>query len=181
MRKIVCFCLLFVFSFSFSQVESQSEKFKSHHTASVFLSHTIVKDGIKDGKTQWVSFPSYALDYNFVFSPKWKIGLHNDVIFEDFIIEKKSGNAKTEVLERSEPFTTVLVGGFKPAKHFTFEVGMGYEFAKEEDLFLTRLGTEYAVELPKEWELVINVIYDLKWNAYDSFTIGIGLSKAFGK
>jgi hypothetical protein len=167
-----------VITSSFSQEgETQSEKFKSYHSISALLSHTMIKDGIRDGKTEWIAFPSFAFDYNFVFSPKWRIGLHNDLIFEDFIVENKDGNE----LERSEPFATVLVGGYKPGKHFTFEAGMGYEFAKEEDLFLTRIGTEYAVELPNEWEFIVNLVYDMKWNAYDSFAFGVGVSKSFGK
>jgi len=170
--------MLAVISSSFSQEgESKSEKFKPYHSISGLLSHTIIKDGIRDGKTEWIAFPSFAFDYNFVFSPKWRIGLHNDVILEDFIVENKDCNE----LERSEPFATVLVGGYKPCKHFTLEAGMGYEFAKEEDLFLTRIGTEYALELPKEWELIVNLVYDMKWNAYDSFAFGVGVSKSFGK
>jgi len=170
--------MLAIITSSYSQEgETQSGKFKSYHSFSGLLSHTMIKDGISEGKTEWISFPSFAFDYNFVFSPKWRIGLHNDLIFEDFIVENKDGNE----LERSEPFATVLVGGFKPGKHFTFEAGMGYEFAKEENLFLTRFGTEYAVELPHEWEFIVNLVYDIKWNAYDSFTFGIGVSKSFGK
>lgn len=84
-------------------------------------------------------------------------------------------------MERSEPIASVLVGGFKPGKHFTFEAGIGYEISKEENLFLTRVGAEYSLELPKEWEFVANLIYDVKWDAYDSFAFGIGVSKSFGK
>ena len=178
MKKIYCFLMFAIITSSFSQEsEGKKENFKPYHSISGLLSHTMIKDGIRDGKTEWIAFPSFAFDYNYVFSPKWRIGLHNDLIFEDFIVENKEGNE----LERSEPFASVLVGGFKPGKHFTFEAGMGYEFAKEEDLFLTRIGTEYAVELPNEWEFIVNLVYDMKWNAYDSFAFGVGVSKSFGK
>jgi hypothetical protein len=182
MKKIYCFLMLVVISSSFSQeVETKSEKFKPYHSITGLLSHTMIKDGIRDGKTEWIAFPSFVLDYNFAFSPKWKIGLHNDIIFEDFIVETTNSEGDIIELERSEPIATVLVGGYKPGKHFTFEAGMGYEFAKEEDLFLTRLGTEYSLELPKDWELIVNLVYDMKWNAYDSFAFGVGISKSFGK
>jgi hypothetical protein len=171
-----------VISSSFSQEgENTSEKFKPYHSITGLLSHTIIQDGIRDGKTEWIAFPSFAFDYNFVFSPKWRIGLHNDLILEDFIVETTNSEGDKIELERSEPIATVLVGGYKPGKHFTFEAGMGYEFAKEEDLFLTRLGTEYSLELPNEWEFVVNIVYDIKWDAYDSFAFGVGISKSFGK
>ncbi len=156
--------------------ENRSEKFNSHHSISALLSHTMIKDGIRDGKNEWIAFPSFAFDYNFVFSHKWKIGLHNDLIFEDFIV--KTDNKE---LERSEPISSVVVGGFKPGKQFTFESGLGYEFSKEDNLFLTRIGTEYSIELPKEWELIVNLVYDVKWDAYDSFSFGVGVSKSFGQ
>jgi hypothetical protein len=145
------------------------------------LSHTVIKNAIDEGTTDWMAFPSFAFDYNFVFSPKWRIGLHNDLIFEDFIVETVSSEGDIQELERSEPIASVLVGGFKPGKHFTFEAGIGYEISKEENLFLTRVGAEYSLELPKEWEFVANLIYDVKWDAYDSFAFGIGVSKSFGK
>ncbi|HAH54767.1 MAG TPA: hypothetical protein DCM02_05625 [Flavobacterium sp.] len=171
-----------VITSSFSQEsETKEEKFKPYHSISGLLSHTMIKDGIREGKTEWIDFPSFVLDYNYVFSPKWRIGLHNDIIFEDFIVETTNSEGDKIELERSEPIATVLVGGFKPGKHFTFEVGAGYELAKEEHLFLTRIGTEYAVELPHKWEFLVNIVYDIKWNNYDSFAYGVGVSKSFGK
>jgi len=171
-----------VITASFSQeTENKSEKFKPYHSISGLLSHTMIKDGIREGKSEWIAFPSFAFDYNFVFSPKWKVGIHNDLIFEDFIVESTNSEGEKKELERSEPIASVLVGGFKPGKHFTFEAGMGYEFSKEENLFLTRVGTEYSLELPKEWELIVNLVYDVKWDAYDSFAFGVGVSKSFGK
>ena len=181
MKKIYCFLMFTVINLSFSQeVENKNESFKPYHSISALLTHTMIKDGIRDDRTEWIAFPSFAFDYNFVFSPKWRLGLHNDMIFEDFIVETNSEGEKKE-LERSEPIATVLVGGFKPGKHFTFEAGVGYEFSKEEHLFLTRIGAEYSLELPKEWELIANLVYDVKWNAYDSFAFGVGVSKSFGK
>ncbi|HSN48465.1 MAG TPA: hypothetical protein VLR29_06855 [Flavobacterium sp.] len=182
MKKIYCLLLFAVITSSFSQeAENKSEKFKGYHSISGLLSHTFIKNGIEDGKTNWIAFPSFALDYNFVFSPKWRIGLHNDVIFEDFIVETTNSEGVKKELERSEPIASVLVLGFKPGKHFTFEAGLGYEISKEENLFLTRVGAEYSLELPNEFEFIANIIYDVKWDAYDSFAVGVGVSKSFGK
>ena len=182
MKKIYCFLMFAVITSSFSQEgENKSEKFKPYHSISGLLSHTMIKDAIEEGNANWIAFPSFAFDYNFVFSPKWRIGLHNDLIFEDFIVETTNSEGDKQELERSEPIASVLVGGFKPGKHFTFEAGMGYEISKEENLFLTRLGAEYSLELPKEWELIANLVYDVKWDTYDSIAFGIGVSKSFGK
>jgi len=57
---------------------------------------------------------------------------------------------------------------------------MGGEFAKEENFMLTRAGVEYGVEIRNGWEVSGNLGYDFKWNAYDTWTIGIGIAKSFG-
>jgi len=100
-----------VITASFSQeTENKSEKFKPYHSISGLLSHTMIKDGIREGKSEWIAFPSFAFDYNFVFSPKWKVGIHNDLIFEDFIVESTNSEGEKKELERSEPIASVLVG-----------------------------------------------------------------------
>ena len=99
------------------------------------------------------------------------------MIIENFKVEDHS--TSEESIERTRPFTTVAVAGFKPLKHFSFEVGAGGEFAKEGNYFLTRLGFEYNVEITHSWELIANAIYDVKWNAYNNFSFGIGIAKSF--
>jgi hypothetical protein len=159
---------------------AHSESFSPHHNVAFMVTHTHVSKGVKDGDRQWISLPSFALDYNYVFHPKWSVGLHNDIIFEDFIIEKESANGMEETIERSEPIVSVAVIGFQPGKHFIFQVGAGGEFEKEQNFFVTRLGVEYVWELPKHWELVGNLVYDIKWKGYDNWVLGIGVAKAFG-
>jgi hypothetical protein len=46
---------------------------------------------------------------------------------------------------------------------------------------LNRFGVEYAAELPNEWEVFGTLSYDLKWKAYDTWVLGIGIAKKFGK
>jgi len=46
---------------------------------------------------------------------------------------------------------------------------------------LTRAVLEYGVEIRNGWEVSGNLSYDFKWKAYDTWTIGIGLAKSFGK
>jgi hypothetical protein len=171
MRKFYFLVLFFSSGLGFAQEE---KTFTKHHCLSFLLSHTYVSQGVIDGDRKWLTLPSVALDYNYFFMPKWSVGLHNDLIIENFKVEKTE-----EVFERTTPIASALTAGFKPGEHFTYQFGLGGEFAKEEDFFLIRFGVEYGLELPKDWELVSNFVYDIKWNAYDSFSIGIGISKSF--
>jgi hypothetical protein len=175
MKKYLLIIVLILINTAFAQ-ERENEIFKPHHSLGFVVGHTNVSQGVENGDRKWLSLPSFALDYNYVFSPKWSIGLHNDLIIESYKVE----TSEDEVLERSSPFATAIVGGFKPGKHFTFQAGLGGEFAKEENFFLTRLGVEYGLEIRNGWEFIANVIYDIKWNAYDSYAVGMGISKSFG-
>jgi hypothetical protein len=82
MKRIVI-ALFLMSHFLFFGQEKEVEVFKKHHTLGFMLSHTNVNQGIKDGDKSWLSLPSFALDYNYVFSSKWSIGLHNDIIIEN--------------------------------------------------------------------------------------------------
>ena len=155
---------------------NQEENFKSHHSVALLLGHTHLRKGASGNDTKWLSLPSIGLDYNYHFNPEWSIGLHNDIITENFAVEKTEGN---EVIERTKPIASLLTVGYKPGEHFTYQFGLGGEFAKEENFFVTRIGIEYSLELPKEFELLGNFGYDLKWKGYDSFAIGIGIAKIF--
>ncbi len=119
--------------------------------------------------------PAWGVDYDYWFHPHWAIGLHSDLILQQYKIERK--NDATE-LTRSFPVSTALVGIFKPGKHLAFVSGFGKEFEKEETLSLWNIGVEYGFELPHHWELSLNFIYEDKFHAYDSWIMGIGISKS---
>jgi hypothetical protein len=175
MKKYLLIIVLILINTAFAQ-ERENEIFKPHHSLGFVVGHTNVSHGVENGDRKWLSLPSFALDYNYVFSPKWSIGLHNDLIIESYKVE----TSEDEVLERSSPFATAIVGGFKPGKHFTFQAGLGGEFAKEKNFFLTRLGVEYGLEIRNGWEFIANLIYDIRWNVYDTYAVGMGISKSFG-
>jgi hypothetical protein len=118
--------------------------------------------------------PAYGLDYDYWFNGKWGIGLHNDLILQQYTIEEIGG--EEEVL-REFPVSMSIVGLFEPCKHWVFVAGLGMEFEKSENIGLLDLGVEYGWELPKNWELSLNLKYENKFNAYDSYLFGIGISK----
>jgi hypothetical protein len=40
---------------------------------------------------------------------------------------------------------------------------------------------EYSAGIRHGWEVAGSIQYDFRWHAYDTWTIGLGISKAFGK
>ena len=163
-----------------AQVENEAEeKFKPHHVLGLAISHAHVFAGQDaDGNRMTHSLPSLGYDYTYRFHPKWGIGLHTDLILEEFIVEKQGGE---EVIERSYPIAPAIMGIYKAGAHWGLLLGAGVEFEKEENFFLNRAGVEYSGELPKDWEVFGSLSYDFKWDGYDTWLLGIGIAKSIGK
>jgi len=49
------------------------------------------------------------------------------------------------VVERSFPIAPAVMGFYKPTEHWSFGLGMGGEFEKEENYLLNRVAVEYGV------------------------------------
>lgn len=158
------------------------EAFHPHSALVLVLSHAELFEGRDaEGNKKVLSLPAWGIDYNYWFNPKWALGLHTDIIIEKFEVKKDLEGGDDETIERSYPIAPALMGIYKPCRHFSFLLGMGGEFAKEENFVLTRAGMEYGAEIRNGWEVSGNLSYDFKWNAYDTWTIGIGIAKSFGK
>jgi hypothetical protein len=153
------------------------------HEVSAVISHTHVSQGIgADGDTKWLALPSWAVNYNLRMGSRWSVGVHCDLIVEDFVVEEHLGRSEaTNTLERSYPLALAVMGGYRPGgKHLAILLGGGMEFAHTGDLSLVRLGLERAWHLGDHWELVAVITDDLKFNAYNSWALGMGVARSFG-
>lgn len=177
--------LILIFSLSFfygtRSLAQTKEPFHPHHQFSLVLSHAHVFNGRdEEGNREVLLLPSWGIDYTYHFTRKWAIGLHTDFIIEKFAVQKNLARGEVkETIERSYPIAPAIMGIYKGNEHWSFLLGIGGEFAKEEDFLITRAGIEYGYELPKAWEVLGSLGYDFKWNAYDTWTIGIGIGKSF--
>lgn len=183
MQKLfLTLCLLcMTVTIGFAQ-HGEEEKARSHeehhgmkgaHRLTLGLGHTHVSQGIINGKREWLTLPSWSLNYDYWFSNKWAAGLQTDLILETFVIEDKEGVE----FERTRPVTLVPVAIFKPGKRLSILAGVGGEFAKEHDFMLTRLGFEYGFHIPGNWEVGAALVWDNKWNYYNSWGLAFTFSK----
>ena len=174
---LVFIVFLLFYGSVFSQKEMHS-KFHSHHTLGFIISHTQISQGVQaNGDKKWLSLPSWAINYNYKFSEKWAIGLHNDIVLEDFAVEEHLKSSNGQVLVRSYPIASAVMVSYKPGKHFSYMFGSGGEFSHTGNLLLLRVGLEYGYHISKDWELNANITNDLKINAYNSWAIGFGVSR----
>ena len=150
---------------------------KGANRLSFGLGHTHISEGKVDGKTQWLATASWSINFDHWLSNKWAVGLQSDMILESFKIEAHD----QEIIERSYPIAVVPVAIFKPGAHWSFVGGAGVEFSKGHNIGLTRLGIEYGHHLPKGWELGAALVWDEKWNYYNSWGIAITISRIWEK
>ena len=163
----------------FSQEKDLESAWKRNRVL-VAIGHMGVGQGIDvDGNRSWLSIPVWMIDYDYSLTRKWTLGVHNDIITESFKVEGFFLGEETETIEREKPIATLLVVSYKPGEHAVYSIGNGGEFSSSGNYFLTQVGFEYGFELPGEWELSPALAYDLKWNAYDSFSISLGVGKKF--
>ncbi|RSK39306.1 hypothetical protein [Mangrovimonas spongiae] len=145
------------------------------HKVGVALTHVNISSGVKDAGSKWITLPGFSLDYDYVFSKKWSVGLHTDIIIEKFAV-KENLDSDEEIIERSYPIAPAVMLG-RRLGHHTILLGAGAEFEKEETLFLNRFTYEYGIEISEKWEVGLSFSYDLRWNAYDSYILGIVLCR----
>ena len=177
MKYAILFFFLFVAISAHSQETENKEEREKHHRITLMMANSHIPSATEvDGDKAVRIVPTWGLSYDYWFNEKWAIGLHNELYLQQFKIEK-SGSEQT--VERSYPVGVSLVGLFKPAKRLAFLAGAGREFEKHENFNLICLETEYGFELPDNWELNLNLIYESKIDAYDTWTFGVGFSKFF--
>lgn len=162
--------------------EGAEEHHTFRHSIALMIGHTHISQGKNiDGDKKFLGVPSIALDYNYYINERWSVGWHNDFINENFIVERHLGGSEEgKELERERPITTLAMVGYEFSGHYIFNVGLGGEFAKGENFFVTRIGFEAAWHFnDPSWEFVTGINYDIMWDAYDTVNLTAGVAKRF--
>ncbi|MBD0830637.1 hypothetical protein [Aestuariibaculum sediminum] len=161
---------------SFGEESTEEE---SKHQIGFLLGHAHIPSLYADGKKEWKALPSFTLYYNYWLNETWAVGLHTDMIIESYEVEKNLASKSEEdlILERERPLAPALMAVYMPGEHFNYSFGFGGEFAKGEDLFLFRAEIAYAIEMPKSWEFEVALGTDVRWDAYNTINMAIGISK----
>lgn len=122
--------------------------------------------------------PAWGINYDYWLNAKIGFGVHNTLILQQYKIEKSREDI---IIERSFPIVVTGEILYKPLKNLAVSAGAGRELEKHESFTVINLGLEYGFELRPGWELSLNLLYDNKIDAYDSWMFGVGFSKFFSK
>jgi len=158
------------------------------HIISASVNHTVIFSAIKNGENKTsISLPSFGINYTYGFNHKWGIGLHSDIILEDFVVKgdgsglerSETETNNTAIIERGTPISAAIVVIYKPIPYLGLVAGAGREFSSHEDFTVIRFGIEAPYHLPHNWEIFGILTYDINIDAYQSLTYGIGIGKSF--
>ena len=176
---IIILGLLFSTSGSFAQHQTITDHPGKAHDlkpwrVSAAIYHTYIGTRTAQGNQKLI-VPSLGLDVEYWFSEKWGIGSHNDLELISFEVEHNN-----EVFLQSEtPLLLTVDALWRPWKGLVLLAGPGIELEKNENLFVFRGGLEYEIEIGAHWDIAPTVFYDSRRNAYDTFSVGIGIGKRF--
>lgn len=156
-----------------AQVHSSTheETYKNFRLA-VLIGHTSVPSR---ENPDHLFIPSWGFDVEYWFSRKLGLGIHNDIELQSFLVE---GNHEM-TLEREYPLVLTLDLLYKPVGDLVLLAGPGYELEKMEDYKLIRFGVEYEFEFGNHWDISPTLFYDTRMNAYDTWSIALGVGKRF--
>lgn len=142
----------------------------SHFRISAAIAHTYLPESTIDGK-KTLALPSFGLDIEYWANHHWGVGLHNDLELVNFEIKDKEGVH----IEREFPVLVTLDALWKPNKSLVVLVGPGIEFEKSENYLVFRTGLEYEFQFAPKWDLAPIIFYDVRKDAYNTFSIGLGV------
>lgn len=143
-----------------------------HFRAGIIIGHTIIP---ALESTDYAAIPSWGLDLEYWPSTKFGIGLHNDLEIANFIVEQNH----QEFLEREYPLVLTIDALYKPGQGLVLQAGPGVEIEANESFLLFRLGMEYEFELNHHWDIFPTFFYDVREDAYHTWSVGLGVGKRF--
>jgi hypothetical protein len=159
-----------------SHNDQEAEHVGHRHRVTLVMANSFLKNHADETTNSILIVPTFGLNYDFFFHKKWGVGLHSDIVLQQFKVEVHDGH---ETIIRENPVAVCAVGLFKPLPSLTLIAGYGIEIEKHENIQLLRFGVEYGFHLPGNWELGFALEYDRKINTYNSWVFGAGFSKLF--
>lgn len=153
--------------------EHHSEEIHNKNLVMITFGYSHVPEGshLDNADSKGIFIPSIGVDYVRAINTKWELALMMDFELDHYIIAKKE-------LERERAFVAVLGVGYNVISHLSILVGTGIEIEQNENIYITRIGTEYNHHFGKNWVLTPSFMYDIK-KGYDAYAIAVGIGYTF--
>ncbi|MGI9546193.1 MAG: hypothetical protein ACR2MM_03070 [Flavobacteriaceae bacterium] len=170
---LLTFLVLNIFP-ALAQEEAEVPEQEYKYQLVLVLGYTHIPEARTEGETtESENLPTIGLDFFYRIHEKWKLG-----IVLDLELNKYEVDFEGDRLRRETAFITGIVAGFEILPRWGIIFGPGLEFERNKNLFLLRLGMEYAFELGRSWEILPAINFDFK-KEFNTYSLGLGIGKRF--
>ena len=182
MKHIIAFVIFLIMIIPVSNAqhgdEANGKLHEDHvgntHKLTLVMANSFLKNDFEENPNSILIVPTFGLNYDFLFHPRWGVGIHSDIVLQQYKVETHDGHG---TLIRENPVALCAIGLFSPIPSLTLLAGYGIEIEAQENIQLLRFGVEYGFHLPNHWELAFMLEFDRKINTYNSWVFGVGFSK----
>lgn len=177
-NKFLLALIFLVFAQIFASAQEENRKLERNRLTFVMAYGVIPEHSEEDDATSNYLFvvPAIGVNYDYLFTPKFGLGLHTDVILQKFEVEELKDDLK---VERLFPVTANLIASYRPNSRWAILGGGGIELDKNISYPMFALGADYGIELNESWEVGFSFMFEHRIQAYNSFLLGVGFCKVF--
>ena len=129
----------------------------------------------EEGETSAQFIPTNGIEVMYAFNHKFFAKWINEIEFQNYTVKGRDGEHRV----RENALLTALVLGYEVYDHLGVFAGVGYEFEKNEDLWVTRMGVEYSFNLPGNWAIAPALVFDYKKESHTAYTFSLSVGKKF--
>lgn len=169
--KLIVMAML-LFSMADAMCQNQQESY-TRHRAEIGFGFTFIPlaGELEDTDARGLFIPAVRLDYFFRMLPRWEIGFMGNYEIDHYMIVD-------EQIEIDHAVVLALVGMFKITDHWGVFTGGGAEILPQLTRGIFRLGTEYTIDLKKNFTLVPKLFLDFRGN-YLTWSAALTIAKKF--
>ncbi len=96
----------------------------SGHKITLMMAYSFIDNSFSDQTSDILIAPTFGFNYDYFFNTRWGLGMHTDIILQQFKVEKHGGH---EEILRENPVGLAGMLLFKPNHRWTLMAGYGVE------------------------------------------------------
>jgi len=169
--KILCFIAISLLSFNVFSQEKEEDEGKNLLIGTLGYTYISSASSEDSEEADGIFITTLGIDYFRKIHSKWELGIMADLELGEYVVINKD-------LNRENALLITGMASYKLTDHVNLLAGAGLEIEKHENLAIIRLGTEYAINLKKEWSIPLGFFYDFK-EGINTWSLSIGIGKEF--
>ncbi len=103
------------------------------HSLTLVMAYMLVPNSFTDKTGHIIIVPTFGLNYDYQFNSTWGVGIHTDIILQEYKVEKHDNH---KVIVRENPISISGIVFYKPHHQWKIIGGYGVEIEKNENFQL---------------------------------------------